>query len=278
MKKSLTISLSLIFLLSISSFSQNPFNMRMKDKGSIFHSFSGSIYDSKVELNKPPLLQLPTRKVVTSYFGAGYSFVIFTAQEMNTGYPVLDFQSGDFLSEINLYFGFAIAKALTLEFEPSILFTRNNRFIQINLNKPKIIGIDTMLYNFPSTLGMIAFPLAINARFFPFFKTKGFGRLFFVGAGGGVVWIREEYDNNYTPTPFPPSYYYYGYLITESTSQWAPLLRVMTGFTGTGGQFGFGGEIRYNIVPLKSSDEPFLTRIAPNFNSVELSLRFYFSL
>jgi hypothetical protein len=279
MKKSFTISLSLIFLLSISSYSQNPFQMRLKDKGSIYHSFSGSIYDSKTELNKPPLLQLPTRKVVTSYFGAGYSFVIFTAQEMNTGYPVLDFQSGDFLSEINLYFGFAIAKALTLEFEPSILFTRNNRYIQINLSKPRYVDTTAYYYNFPSTLSMIAFPLVINARFFPFFKTKGFGRLFFVGAGGGVVWIREEYDNNYTTTPIPPTYYYYGnYPITESTSQWAPLLRIMTGFTGTGGQFGFGGEIRYNFVPLKRNDEPFLTRIAPNFNSVELSLRFYFSL
>ena len=274
MKNTFTFSALIILFVTCSISAQYKSELRLKENESIYSINYNSLHKSTFGA----LAQLKKRSVVTSYVGAGYSFVIFTASEMNTGYPVFDTRSGDFLSEINLYYGFAIAKALTLEFEPSILFTRNNRAIQINLNKPKYVGIDTFYYNFPSQLSMIAFPLAINARFFPFFATKGFGRLFFVGAGGGVIWIREEYDNNYTKTPTP---YYYGlgsYYITESTSQWAPLFRLMTGFTGTGGQFGFGGELRYNLVPLKKSDEPFITRIAPNFNSVDLSLRFYFSL
>jgi hypothetical protein len=229
------------------------------------------------EFSKSNLTQFKKRKTVTSYFGAGYSFVIFTAGDMNTAYPVLDSRSGDFLSEINLYFGFAIAKAVTLEFEPSILFTNNNRSLTIILNKPKTIGSVTYHFVLPQTLSMLAFPLVANVRFFPFFKLTNFARLFFIGGGVGAIWMREEYDNIYSET----SYYYYtgsNYYITESTSQWQPLLRIMTGFTGTGGQFGFGGELRYNFVPLKQSDEPFVTRIAPNFNSVDLTLRFYFSL
>jgi hypothetical protein len=276
MKNIFTFSALIILFVTCTVSAQYKNEPKLKENESIYSKSYSSLNKSTFGV----LAQLPKKSTVTSYVGAGYSFVIFTSNVMNTGYPVFDTRSGDFLSEINLYYGFAIAKALTLEFEPSILFTRNNREIQINLNTPKYVGLDTFYYNFPSALSMIAFPLAINARFFPFFATKGFGRLFFIGAGGGVIWIREEYDNNYTKTPIP---YYYGYgygsyPITESTSQWAPLFRLMTGFTGTGGQFGFGGEIRYNFVPLKKSDEAFLTRIAPNFNSVDLSLRFYFSL
>jgi hypothetical protein len=59
----------------------------------------------------------PKRKTVTSYYGAGYTFVIFTSAPMNEAYPVFDTRKGDFLSEINVYFGFAVAKALTIEIE-----------------------------------------------------------------------------------------------------------------------------------------------------------------
>ncbi len=224
-----------------------------------------------------PPVQIKTRKTVNTYIGAGYSFVIFTSSDMNTAYPVLDTRSGDFLSEVNLYFGFAVAKAVTFEFEPSILFTHNNRAVTIMLAQPRWIGGTYYNYAFPQTLSMLSFPLAVNVRFFPMYATKGFGRLFFIGGGLGGVWIREEYDNIYSNDPniyFGTSYY----AVTESTSQWAPLLRIMTGFTGTGGAYGFGGEIRYNFVPLKHTDEPFVTRIASNYNSVDLSLRFYFSL
>lgn len=214
------------------------------------------------------------RKTVTSYFGAGYAFIIFTASDMNKAYPVLDFSSGDFLSEINLFYGFAVAKAVTFEIEPSILFTRNNRTLTIELNEL----VNGYRYVHPTSLSMLAFPLAVNVRFFPLYKLKTYARLFFVGGGAGAVWTREEYDNYYSNSPGGIYLYEPYYFATESTSQWAPLFRIMAGFTGTGGAFGFGGELRYNFVPLKQTNEPFVTRRAPNFNSVDLSLRFYFSL
>jgi hypothetical protein len=263
-------------LLTVSLYSQELPALKFSGRTNSFNSlnFNKSSISKQFLFDKS--LQLKTRKTVTSYFGAGYAFIIFTASDMNKAYPVLDFNSGDFLSEINLFYGFSVAKAVTFELEPSILFTRNNRVVNIELKEPKVIGGNTYTWVHPTTLSMLAFPLTVNARFFPLYKLKTFGRLFFVGAGAGAVWIREEYDNFYNNDP--SGYYIYGAGSTESTSQWAPLFRIMTGFTGTGGAFGFGGELRYNFVPLKQTSEPFATRYAPNFNSVDISLRFYFSL
>ena len=261
-----------------SVFSQGLPGLKLSDKKSYLSFFEKNNYSSESKSFLDKSYQLKKRKTVTSYFGAGYSFIIFTAKYMNNAYPVLNFNSGDFLSEINIFYGFSIAKAVTLEFEPSILFTRNNRVIHIELKEPLVIGSSSYTWAHPNSMSMLAFPLAVNARFFPLYKLKSFGRLFFVGGGAGAVWIREEYDNVYNNSP---AGYYYGenyYFNTESTSQWQPLLRVMAGFTGAGGAFGFGGEVRFNIIPLTQSKEAFVTRYSPNFNSVDLTLRFYFGL
>jgi hypothetical protein len=274
MKKFLSTVLLTMFVAG-SLFSQGLPDLKLSDKKNSLQYFAQNknLKSEKSFLDKS--FQLKTRKTVTSYFGAGYSFIIFTASYMNTAYPVLNFSSGDFLSEINVFYGFSIAKAVTLEFEPSILFTRNNRTLHIELKEP----VSGFSWVHPSSLSMLAFPLAVNARFFPLFNLKGFGRLFFIGAGAGMAWIREEYDNYYNNNPGGIFISNDPFLFrTESSSQWAPLFRIMTGFTGAGGAFGFGGELRYNIVPLKQTNEPFVTRYSPNFNSVDLTIRFYFGL
>ncbi len=235
--------------------------------------------------NKPSLYegfnknyQLKTRKTVTSYFGAGYSFMIFTNGYMSDAFPVLDTRNGSFLTNINLFFGFAIAKAVTLEFSPSILFTSNNKQVNYKFSQPYNTGNGNRLYGHTYTNGIIALPMVLNVRFFPLFKQKGFARLFFIGGGVGAAWIREENDVyfNDSPTSLTTNS---DYIAGISTSQWAPVFKAMAGFTGTGGQFGFGGELSYNIVPLKQDmTKPFATRFAKDFNSVDITLRFYFSL
>jgi hypothetical protein len=272
MNRIISTALTIVFVTA-SICAQGLPDLKLSEKKSPFNSLNYNSSTPK-QLLMDKALQLKKRKTVSSYFGAGYAFIIYTASDMNKAYPVLDFSSGDFLSEINLFYGFAVAQAVTFELEPSILFTRNARVIHIALNEP----INGFTWVHPSSLSMLAFPLTVNARFFPLFKSKNFGRLFFVGAGAGAVWLREEYDNYYNNNPGGIFYNENFMFRTESTSQWAPLFRIMTGFTGTGGAFGFGGELRYNFVPLKQSNEPFVTRYAPNFNSVDLSLRFYFSL
>lgn len=275
------LSISFILLFSCFGFSQNSlsedfFKSELNLKSSEGSDLISQPYSKKSFLEKE---QFKKEKTVNSYFGAGYSFVIFTNSKLNSLYPLFDTRSGSFLSEVNLFYGFAIAKAVSLEFEPSFLFTSSSKNLSTELLQPHTPnGTDTIVIS--SNIGMFAIPFMVNARFFPFYKmSKSFARLFFLGGGAGAIWIKEDYDNFYTSDPnnYYTGYYYGG--ITESTSQWQPMFRVMLGFTGTGGQFGFGGEVRYNIVPLtQENNVPFVTRISPNFNSIDIVLRGYFSL
>lgn len=268
--------LAIIFTV-VSIYSQQLPEMKLKDK--LNQSPASSVTLNSKKNIFEGITQVKKRKAVTTYFGAGYSFVIFTDYYMNRSYPVFNQSAGDFLSEINVFFGFAIAKAVTLEIEPSVLFTNNNKLVSFTLNAPKLIGNSYYTYANPGHESMLAFMFAGNARYFPFYKnTKSFIRLFFFGGGAGMLFVREEYDNYYANTPGINYYSGQSVLVTESTSQWAPLFRGMIGFTGAGGMFGFGGELRFNYVPLKVTNEPFATRYAKNFNSVDLALRFYFSL
>ena len=275
----------LIVIMTGSIISQDLPQLRLSGKSDnrsgILKNFeNGKSLNTKSLYNET--FQLKKRKTVNSYFGAGYSFIIFTNKYMSEAFPILDTRSGSFLTNINLFFGFAIAKAVTLEIEPSIMFTSNTKQVDYQLSKPFVSTTNGNLnYAHTYTNGLIALPLALNVRFFPFFKLKSYARLFFIGGGVGAAWIREENDIVYNNSPNTYTIYGTGneYRSGITTSQWAPLFKVMAGITGTGGQFGFGGELRYNIVPLKQDmTQPFATRFAKDFNSVDITLRFYFSL
>jgi hypothetical protein len=261
-------------------YSQELPALKLKDshgtKGNFFNKSSSNLRTTqKSKSSLEGEIQVKKRSVVSSYYGAGYTFVIFTAAEMNEAYPVFDTRNGDFLSEINLYFGFAIARAVTLEIETAILFTHNDRTFTFGQHPPYTFGGQSNQYITAYQLGMLTLSPAVNVRFFPFFmKTTSFARLFFIGGGAGVAWIKEDYDYYLGQV----SIAYNPIFFNNSTSQWQPVLRVMAGFTGSGGQFGFGGEVRYNMIPLKETAAPFITRLAKNYNSVDLTARFYFSL
>jgi hypothetical protein len=274
------IILSLLLFLAVLSgslYSQNLPDLKLKDSESIFNSR----LDSKGEQKNAAFekeFQLKKRKTVTSYFGAGYSFIIFTNGYLADAFPVLDTRNGAFLTNISVFFGFAIARAVTMEVEPSILFASNNQQVDYKLTTPLVIGLRTYEYAHTYTNGIIALPMALNVRFFPMFMQKGFSRLIFVGGGVGAIWISEENDVYYNNSPNTYSFED-PYRAGISTSQWAPVFKLMAGVTGTGGQFGFGGEVRYNIIPLnEDKNQPFATRFAKNFNSVDITLRFYFGL
>lgn len=275
MKKILSFVLLVSIVCGFSS-AQGLSDMKLSEKKSSLKSYNilnaeekNSLYDETFQLKK--------RKTVNSYFGAGYSFIIFTDGDLSNLYPILDTRNGTFLTNISLFFGFAIGQAVALEFEPAILFASSSKNIVTNTGVPHITTNDTMAYS--SNIGLFSIPLTVNVRFFPMYKLKTFARLFFVGGGIGYQWIKEDYDVYYSPDPNLPTGYYGVGGRSETASQWAPVFRLITGFTGTGGQFGFGGEVRYNIVPLKEEKgSPFVTRTAKNFNSVDISLRFYFSL
>ncbi|NOS84855.1 MAG: hypothetical protein HOP31_06925 [Ignavibacteria bacterium] len=272
--------LLLLVLFTGSFYAQQKTVLKLSDSKNSLKSSNGVLSEQKSDLaaEYKKNYQLKTRKTVTSYFGAGYSFMIFTNSYMSSAFPILDTRNGTFLTNINLFFGFSIAKAVTLEFSPTILFTSNNKQVDYALTPPKVISGTSNNYAHTRVNGIIALPLAINVRFFPLYKQKTFARLFFIGGGAGAVWVREENDVSYNNTP---STLYYGDQEQNgiTTSQWAPLFRIISGFTGTGGQFGFGGELSYNFIPLKQDkSQPFATRFAKDMNSVDVTLRFYFSL
>ncbi len=277
--KKLILTLLLIITGSLLSQDLNLAGLKLSEKKSQIKGFyqASNVIDRNAVYEKE--FQLKKRKTVTSFFGAGYSLMIFTNKYMSAAFPVLDTRNGSFLTNINLFFGFAIAKAVTLEIEPTILFTSNNKQIDYALSQPFVLNGVSYNYAHTYTNGIIALPLALNVRFFPMFKQKGFARLFFIGGGVGAAWIREENDVYYNNSPNTYGFQNDQFRSGISTSQWAPLFKAMVGFTGSGGQFGFGGELRYNIIPLKQDmTQPFATRFAKDFNSVDITVRFYFSL
>lgn len=268
--------LLVVIIFSASAISQELPALKLNEKSSPYSIIKEG---SASEKSYKETFQLKKRKTVNSYFGAGYSLIIFTNSKINELYPILDTRNGTFLTNISLFFGFAIAQAVSMEIEPGLLFTSSSKTIKTSLNAPHTTGSnDSIAYS--SNVSMFAIPLAVNVRFFPFFKLKSYARLFFIGGGVGTIWIKEDYDNYYSDNPNLYTGGYYGFGgVSESTSQWAPLFRAMIGVTGTGGQFGFGGEVRYNFIPLKEeAHSPFRTRVAKDFNSVDINLRFYFSL
>lgn len=262
------LSIIIIFCFVLTGLSQET-KFTLKDKAPGLYEKTSLLKNSE-NFTAP---QIKKRKTVNSYFGAGYSFMIFTGSYMSDAFPVLDTRSGTFLTNINLFFGFAIAQAVTLEIEPTILFTSNNKIIDYQLTEP----YNGYMYAHTVTNSLLAFPIMVNARFFPMYKLKTFARLFFIGGGAGAIWIKEE--NDIYSNSNPVGYSYGDRFSSASSSQWQPMFRAMAGFTGSGGAFGMGGEVRYNIIPLtQKTTVPFATRFSSNANSVDLTLRFYFSL
>jgi hypothetical protein len=216
-----------------------------------------------------------------SYIGIGYSFVGFTNKIMSIGYPFLDAKSGDFVSELNFYYGYNITKALAIEIEPSISFSRNYRYEKIDLIKPYFINNEFYNYDFPVRKSYSSYPLAVNLKLFPFSKSKGFGRALFIGGSAGVIFVKEEYDHRFTNNVS----YVGSYDTTRdvaanisSSSQWHSLFRALIGIRVSGRIIDFGGEIRYTFIALTSNGEPFRTRIATNANSLDIALRLYYGL
>ena len=93
-------------LLTGSFYAQQKTALKLSDNRSFLKSGNGLLSEQKSDLASEykKNYQLKTRKTVTSYFGAGYSFMIFTNSYMSDAFPVLDTRNGSFLTNINLFF------------------------------------------------------------------------------------------------------------------------------------------------------------------------------
>src|SRR3990172_3940416 len=154
MKKALLFSLLVVFT-SGSVFTQDLPELKLINKKNNVSLIKQTGLDDKSFFKET--IQLKKRKTVNTYFGAGYSFIIFTNSSMNSLYPLLDTRNGTFLTDINLFFGFALGQAVALEFEPSFLFTSSSKTIVTNTGIPHTQTNDTMAYS--SNIGMFAIPI-----------------------------------------------------------------------------------------------------------------------
>jgi hypothetical protein len=90
----------LFFAITLSADSQELPGLKLKNKTGFNENKYNGIETDAVKLNDIKLtnetFQLKKRKTVNSYFGAGYSFVIFTNSQLNEIYPILDTRNGGF--------------------------------------------------------------------------------------------------------------------------------------------------------------------------------------
>jgi hypothetical protein len=217
-----TIALFLMLaLLTGSLISQEITGLKLTEKKSSLINFH--TVNNRMDINSvnEKTFQLKKRKTVNSYFGAGYSFIIFTNEYMSASYPVLDTRNGTFLTNLSIFFGFAIAKAVALEIEPALLFASSQNQVNYHLS----VRFDNKSYAHTIANSIFALPAVLNVRFFPLFKQKGFSRLIFLGGGVGAIYINENNDVyfNDNPNTIGGSFENDTYIAGFSSNQWSSI-------------------------------------------------------
>ncbi len=74
-----------------------------------------------------------------AYAGIGYAFVLYTNSEVANIYPAFEFRTNSLNSEINPYIGYKFSDAASLEFSPSIIYSKSggtNGFYYKATNSP----------------------------------------------------------------------------------------------------------------------------------------------
>lgn len=215
--------------------------------------------------------QIKQRTVSTSvYTGIGYKFVFLTNQTARDIYPFFELSNGNFLKEIEGFLGITIDERYSVEFAPSYLFTNsygNDGFYYVtNANRRFYVPTETRLF---------ALPLNLKIKFFPFAKnySSSFSK-FYIGGGGGAMYIDEEIISNIYSDD--TEFTYLGAVYAEDTF-WTGNYEFNVGISGFS-KIGYGFELSYRIVPLNESlQKPLVTSLATNLNSVNLSLKIIFN-
>ncbi len=215
--------------------------------------------------------QTKTGKKSGMFAGIGYSFMIYTNPDVTDIYPSFDFRTGSFNTEINPYLGYKLSETVSLEFSPSIIYSKSGGskgfYYQSTSN--------TNYYYLPSPAYIFAIPLNLKMRLFPF-AAKGsiISKGIFFGVSAGAMFIREEYDNQiYTNENMNNLLN----LRNVSNVTWAPNTLLSLGYSNDQ-QFSYGFELGYRFVPLSlKRDYPLATSLASNMNAVVLNIKIGFN-
>lgn len=213
--------------------------------------------------------QITQRSSGYSYLGIGYSLVGFTDPITSDIYPFLDFKNGNFMTDINFFFGHRPVDEFAFEISPSIIFTSG-------IDKPGFTYTENGVtkYHIPRDVSLFMLPINVNGKYFPFSKTPSpIISTAYLTFGGGMTYIREEYTNfiysvnqNNTPGNYERAQIY-------RESKWVPNFNFGIGIMSTG-VFGYGVEVNYRIV-LTDPDNatPLAISRANNFNSINITLK-----
>lgn len=204
------------------------------------------------------------------YAGLGYSFLIYTNPDVTDIYPSFDFRTGSFNTEVNPYLGMKLSDAVSLEFSPSIIYSKSGGSKGFYYQ-----STNTNYYYLPSPAYIFAIPLNLKLKLFPFAKSVSVvSKGLFMGISAGAMFIREEYDNQiYTNENMNNLMN----LRNVSNTLWAPNTLVSVGYSSDQ-QFSYGFELGYRLVPLSiKRDYPLVTSLASNMNAVVLNIRIGFN-
>ena len=202
-----------------------------------------------------------------AYAGLGYSFLIYTNSDVSSIYPSFDFRTGSFNTEINPYIGMKLSDAVSLEFSPSIIYSKSGGSKGFYYQSVPTVNY----YYLPSPAYIFAIPLNLKMKLFPFTKSGSvISKGLFLGVSAGAMFIREEYDNQIYPNE---NMNVLLNIKNVSNTLWAPNTLISIGYSSDQ-QFSYGFELGYRFVPLSiKRDYPLATSLASNMNAVILNLR-----
>jgi len=199
--------------------------------------------------------QVKTRSTSVSFYtGVGYKFVFLTNPMARDAYPFFQLSHGDFLKEIDGFFGVTIDERYSVEISPAYLFTNSvNSSDGFNF-------LDT--FYLPQQTRLFALPLNVRFKYFPFVKNYASTlNKVYIGVGAGAMYINEEITNQLSKN---------NSFITTRTyenSFWTSNYEVLVGINSFS-KIGYGFELSYRFVPLNQPHTiPLITSLAGNFNS-----------
>jgi hypothetical protein len=207
---------------------------------------------------------------ITGYMGFGYKFVFLTNQNARDAYPFFQLSNGDFLKEIDGFFGVNINEKYGIELAPAYLFTNS-----VSSDGYYFNNINGNRFYVPSQTRLFAVPLELKFKYFPFAKNyaSSFSKFYFMGGGGGMYVDEEISSLIYSDD----SRLYLLGAKTFSNSFWTSCLEFAVGISSFS-KIGYGFEFSYRLVPISNSrDIPVITSIASNFNSINFTANIVFT-
>ncbi|MEO6693879.1 MAG: hypothetical protein ABIY50_06040, partial [Ignavibacteria bacterium] len=179
---------------------------------------------------------------VSVYTGIGYKFVFLTDPQARNAYPFFQLSKGDFLKELDGFFGVSFNDRYAVEFSPAYLFTNSvssdGFYFQDNSGR--------RFYQ-PQQTRLFALPLNFRFKYFPFAEkfSSTLSKVYF-GAGAGAIYINEEMTNQiYSDETRLVNLGAKTYENNFWTSNYELLLGI-----NSFSKIGFGFELSYRFVPL----------------------------